>query len=175
MITSLSLCFHKTPFPYISLLHFLILLLLNTSMYFSDKMQRFNMAFSDYNQALEKERPKIQVFSKELPLSLELVTQAIETCKQQLSGTTSEYNLNGQLEHTTSTGPVLEEFIPTNKERASSPCFDEDDEQHSNKTRVQRRTARVRARRTAQLPPSMRRNCAVSMLQWRAISRLVAC
>nr|KYP53013.1 Two-component response regulator ARR2 [Cajanus cajan] len=101
-------------------------------------MHRFNMAFSDYIQALEEERRKVQVFSKELPLSLELVTQAIETCKQQLSGTTSEYNLNGQSEcseQTTSTGPVLEEFIPINKERASSPCFDEDDEQHSNKTR----------------------------------------
>lgn len=38
-------------------------------------MQRFKMGFSDYIQALEQERRKIQVFPKELPLSLELVTQ----------------------------------------------------------------------------------------------------
>jgi hypothetical protein len=38
-------------------------------------MQRFKMGFSDYIQALEEERRKIQVFPKELPLSLELVTQ----------------------------------------------------------------------------------------------------
>ncbi|CAI8604069.1 unnamed protein product [Vicia faba] len=103
-------------------------------------MQRFKMGFSDYIQALEQERRKIQVFPKELPLSLELVTQAIETCRQQLSGTTTEYNLNGQSEcseQTTSTGPVLEEFIPI-KKRASPYCEqvydeeeEEDDEQHS--------------------------------------------
>ncbi|XP_039685801.1 transcription factor HHO2 isoform X2 [Medicago truncatula] len=98
-------------------------------------MQRFKMGFSDYIQALEQERRKIQVFPKELPLSLELVTQA---CRQQLSGTTTEYNLNGQSEcseQTTSTdGPVLEEFIPI-KKRASSysqEVFDdvEDYDQH---------------------------------------------
>ncbi|TKY51673.1 Two-component response regulator ARR18 [Spatholobus suberectus] len=113
-------------------------------MYFTDKMQRLKMGFSDYIQALEEERRKIQVFSKELPLSLELVTQAIEACKQQLSGTTSEYNLNSQSEcseQTTSTeGPVLEEFIPIKKRASSSsPCCDEDDEddeQHSHKQRV---------------------------------------
>lgn len=101
-------------------------------------MQRFKMGFSDYIQALEQERRKIQVFPKELPLSLELVTQAIEACRQQLSGTTTEYNLNGQSEcseQTTSTdGPVLEEFIPI-KKRASSysqEVFDdvEDYDQH---------------------------------------------
>ncbi|KHN37827.1 Two-component response regulator ARR18 [Glycine soja] len=101
------------------------------------------MGFPDYIQTLEEERRKIQVFSKELPLSLELVTQAIEACKQQLSGTTSEYNLNGHSEcseQTTSTeGPVLEEFIPIKKMASSSPFCDEedeDDEQHSHKQRV---------------------------------------
>ncbi|KAF7802397.1 myb-like transcription factor family protein [Senna tora] len=78
------------------------------------------MEFRDYIKALEQERLKIQVFSKELPLSLELITQAIEACKQQLSGTTTEYNLHGQSEcseQTTSMeeGPVLEEFIPIKK------------------------------------------------------------
>ncbi|RDX73093.1 Transcription factor HHO3 [Mucuna pruriens] len=112
--------------------------------FFTEKMQRLKMGFPDYIQALEAERRKIQVFSKELPLSLELVTQAIEACKQQLSGTTSECNLNGQSEcseQTTSTeGPVLEEFIPIKKRASSSsPCCDEDDEddeQHSHKQRV---------------------------------------
>lgn len=101
-------------------------------------MQRFKMGFSDYIQALEQERRKIQVFPKELPLSLELVTQAIEACRQQLSGTTTEYNLNGQSEcseqTTSADGPVLEEFIPI-KKRASSysqEVFDdvEDYDQH---------------------------------------------
>ncbi|XP_027366648.1 transcription factor HHO3-like isoform X2 [Abrus precatorius] len=134
-------CFHRTPFPYIFLLplHLLHhLLLLNATTF---KMQRLKMGFPHYIQALEEERRKIQVFPKELPLSLELVTQAIEACKQQLSGTTTEYNLNGQSEcseQTTSTeGPVLEEFIPI-KKRASSPYCDEDDEdeQHSHKQNV---------------------------------------
>jgi hypothetical protein len=70
------------------------------------------------------------------------VCVAIEACRQQLSGTTTEYNLNGQQsecsEQTTSTdGPVLEEFIPI-KKRASPYCEqvyddedEEDDEQHS--------------------------------------------
>lgn len=60
---------------------------------------------------------------------------AIETCRQQLSGTTTEYNLNGQSEcseQTTSTeGPVLEEFIPI-KKRASPYCeqvYDDDDDE----------------------------------------------
>ncbi|XP_057810131.1 transcription factor HHO2-like [Salvia miltiorrhiza] len=69
----------------------------------------------DRIHALEEERRKIQVFSRELPLCLDLVTQAIEACKQQLSGTTTEYNLNGQSEcseQTSSDAPVLEEFIP---------------------------------------------------------------
>ncbi|XP_061366800.1 transcription factor HHO3-like [Gastrolobium bilobum] len=101
-------------------------------------MQRLKMGFPNYIQALEEERRKIQVFPKELPLSLELVTQAIEACRQHLSGTINDYNSNGQSEcsvQTTSTeGPVLEEFIPI-KKRASSPYCDED-EQHSHKHKV---------------------------------------
>ncbi|OIV90571.1 hypothetical protein TanjilG_19207 [Lupinus angustifolius] len=105
---------------------------------FTEKMHRLKMGFRDYIQALEQERCKIQVFSKELPLSLDLITQAIEACRQQLSGTTTEYNLNVQSEcsgQTTSMeGPVFEEFIPI-KKRASSDCDDED-EQHSHKSKV---------------------------------------
>ncbi|KAK4423601.1 Transcription factor HHO3 [Sesamum alatum] len=83
----------------------------------------------DYIHALEEERRKIQVFQRELPLCLELVTQAIEACKQQLSGTTSDYNLHGQSEcseQTSSDVPVFEEFIPI--KRASSHSDDEEQE-----------------------------------------------
>ncbi|MED6159169.1 transcription factor [Stylosanthes scabra] len=112
------------------------------------KSMMMMMGSRDYMEALEDERRKIQVFSKELPLSLDLVTQAIEACRQQLSGTTTEYNINGHMnmnnhsecsEQTTSTdnGPVLEEFIPIKKRPSSSNQDDYDyddddeDEQHS--------------------------------------------
>ncbi|KAL3336702.1 hypothetical protein AABB24_029389 [Solanum stoloniferum] len=98
---------------------------------FSEKMERCQQ----YIDALEQERTKIQVFSRELPLCLELVTQAIETYKQQLSGTTTEYNLNAQStecsddEHTSSDVPVLEEFIPL-KSTFSHEDEDEDEEEN---------------------------------------------
>ncbi|KAL0380738.1 UNVERIFIED_CONTAM: Transcription factor HHO3 [Sesamum angustifolium] len=89
----------------------------------SEKMQRCQ----DYIHALEEERRKIQVFQRELPLCLELVTQAIETCKQQLSGTTTECNLHGQSECSEQTStPVFEEFIPI--KRASSHSDGEEQE-----------------------------------------------
>ncbi|XP_051145550.1 transcription factor HRS1-like [Andrographis paniculata] len=92
---------------------------------FSQEMQTCR----DYIQALEIERRKIQVFQRELPLSLELVQQAIEACKQQLSGTAVECNLRGQSEcsdqTTSSYVPVFEEFFPI--KRAS---FHSDGEEH---------------------------------------------
>lgn len=96
----------------------------NNSTDFGEKMQRCR----EYMEALESERRKIQVFERELPLCLELVTQAIEGCRQQMSGTTNDY-FNGQSEcseQTSSEGPVLEEFIPI--KRTSSA--DEDDQEH---------------------------------------------
>lgn len=98
-----------------------------------------------YIDALEEERGKIQVFSRELPLCLELVTQAIETYKQQLSGTTTEYNLNAQSdecsddEHTSSDVPVLEEFIPlkrtfSHEEDEEEEYEDDGSESHKSKT-----------------------------------------
>ncbi|XP_057481793.1 transcription factor HHO3-like [Actinidia eriantha] len=83
----------------------------------------------EYIDALEKERCKIQVFERELPLCLDLVTQAIESCRQQLSWspTTTEY-FHGQSEcsgQTSSEVPVLEEFIPIKR----SSCSDDDEEQ----------------------------------------------
>ncbi|XP_076910920.1 transcription factor HHO2-like [Bidens hawaiensis] len=87
----------------------------------------------EYMKALESERTKIQVFQRELPLCLYLVTQAIEGCRRQLSGTTSDY-LNGQSdcsEQTSSDGPVLEQFIPikrNEKEKENKDYVDEVDE-----------------------------------------------
>ncbi|XP_054808144.1 transcription factor HHO3-like [Prosopis cineraria] len=81
----------------------------------------FMIGSSDYVKALESERLKILVFSKELPLSLDLVTRAIEALN-------SEHNLKGQSEcsgQTSSQGPVLEEFIPIKRRE------DDEDEQHS--------------------------------------------
>ncbi|GMP58795.1 hypothetical protein CsSME_00022340 [Camellia sinensis var. sinensis] len=68
------------------------------STYSSKKMQRYTQ---DYVEALQEELHKIQHFQRDLPLSLHLLTQAIEACKQQLSGTTTTL--------------VLEEFIPINR------------------------------------------------------------
>lgn len=96
---------------------------------YDEKMQRTQ----EYIDALEEERRKILVFQRELPLCLELVTQAIEACKQQLSsGTTvTEYNFHGQSEcseQTSTDGPVLEEFMPIKRALSS-----DDDEQQSRK------------------------------------------
>ncbi|XP_019459175.1 PREDICTED: myb family transcription factor EFM-like [Lupinus angustifolius] len=130
---------------------------------FAETMHPQNMEFRDYIEALEEERKKIQVFNKELPLSLELVTRAIEACKQQLSGTTTEYNLNGLSEcseqTSTEEGPVFEEFIPI-KRRASSPDYDDDDEeqQHSHKQKIPKDSTNSDWLRSVQLwnpdPPS---------------------
>ncbi|ESW25344.1 hypothetical protein PHAVU_003G028000 [Phaseolus vulgaris] len=97
-------------------------------------MLPLKMGFREYIEALEEERRKIQVFPKELPLSLELVTQAIEGCRQQLSGTVTEYNLNGQSEcseqTSTDEGPVFEEFIPI-KKMASQDSVEEEEEEEN--------------------------------------------
>ncbi|KAL9148997.1 hypothetical protein ABFS82_12G080700 [Erythranthe guttata] len=88
---------------------------------YSEKMQKCN----DYIHALEEERSKIQVFQRDLPLCLDLVTQAIETCKQQLthekSGCNSEQTSNDDVV------PVLEEFMPI--KRAADSDSDQDQDQ----------------------------------------------
>ncbi|XAR55840.1 hypothetical protein NMG60_11036054 [Bertholletia excelsa] len=87
----------------------------------------------EYIEALEEERRKIQVFQRELPLSLELVTQAIEACKQQMSGATVAECFQGQSEcseQTSSGGPVLEEFIPIKRALSSD---EEEEESHKPK------------------------------------------
>ncbi|KAL3644641.1 transcription factor [Castilleja foliolosa] len=98
---------------------------------FSEKIQRCQ----DYMQALEQERRKILVFQRELPLCLHLVTQAIESCEQQLSGTIAKTECdlqNRQLsecsEQTSSDAPVLEEFIPILKRSSSNSDCEEEQE-----------------------------------------------
>lgn len=97
---------------------------------YTEKMQRCQ----SYMVALEAERRKIQVFERELPLCLELVTQAIEGCRQQMSGTTTDYFNGGQSEcseQTSSEAPVLEEFIPLKRTFST-----DEDEQKSRKDKI---------------------------------------
>ncbi|KAL1189656.1 Transcription factor HHO1 [Cardamine amara subsp. amara] len=86
----------------------------------------------EYIEALEEERRKINVFQRELPLCLELVTQAIEAYKKEISGTTTE-NLYGQSEcseHTTGKcGPVLDLFIPIKHSSTSIEEVDDKDDE----------------------------------------------
>ncbi|XVE85970.1 hypothetical protein DITRI_Ditri17bG0134600 [Diplodiscus trichospermus] len=102
------------------------------NMDYAQKMRRCH----EYVEALEEERRKIQVFQRELPLCLELVTQAIEACKKEISGssTTTDYmhGLSECSEQTSSDVPVLEEFIPIKR---STDASEEDDEQESHKSR----------------------------------------
>lgn len=86
---------------------------------YSDKMQ----GCQDYIHALQEEHKKIQVFRRELPLCLELVTQAIDACKKQLSDGQSECS-----EQISSEGPILEDFIAIKKVSSSS-----DDDERSKK------------------------------------------
>ncbi|CAD5164557.1 transcription factor NIGT1 [Musa acuminata AAA Group] len=57
--------------------------------------------YHDYIRALKEERKKIEVFQRELPLCLQLVTQAIESVRHRAGEEEGVYE-----------GPVLEEFIP---------------------------------------------------------------
>ncbi|KAL8161334.1 hypothetical protein V2J09_012823 [Rumex salicifolius] len=101
---------------------------------FKEKLQKCH----GYLNALEEERCKIEMFQRELPLCLELVTRAIEACKQQISDptdvaaavTTTEC-LNGQSEcseQTTSNGPVFEEFIPIKRSYSLEQAKQEDED-----------------------------------------------
>lgn len=76
----------------------------------------------EYIECLEEERRKIQVFQRELPLCLDLVSQAIETCRKEISFPGKPESF----EHKSKGGPVLEEFIPM--KNVSS--FSQEDEQH---------------------------------------------
>ncbi|KFK44548.1 hypothetical protein AALP_AA1G271100 [Arabis alpina] len=73
--------------------------------------------------ALEEEQKKIHAFQRELPLCLQLVTLAIESCRKELE------QIHGQSECSVQTtsecGAVFEEFIPINK-WSSSSSFNKD-------------------------------------------------
>ncbi|XP_065880319.1 transcription factor HHO3-like [Euphorbia lathyris] len=107
----------------------------------AEKMQRCHK----YVEALEEEKRKIQVFQRELPLCLELVTQAIEASKKELSGTTTDC-IHGQSEECSEqsnssegTRPmVLEEFMPIKRTHSSSDNDndDDDDEEHHSHKRI---------------------------------------
>ncbi|KAJ0725146.1 putative transcription factor MYB-HB-like family [Helianthus annuus] len=85
----------------------------------------------EYIEALEEERKKIQVFERELPLCLELVSQAIERCRQQMTVGINEY-LDGQSDQTTNECPVLEEFIPMKSTSSTNEDVDDlQQKQHS--------------------------------------------
>ncbi|KAK4763343.1 hypothetical protein SAY86_009111 [Trapa natans] len=80
-----------------------------------------------YMEALEEERCKIQVFRRELPLCLDLVTRAIEMCKCQLRETacsmeeTSGLIMSECLEKSsTEEGGAVLEFIPIKRGISSS-------------------------------------------------------
>ncbi|XP_074561636.1 transcription factor HHO2-like [Curcuma longa] len=74
-----------------------------------ERGQRFR---HDYIRALEEERKKIEVFQRELPLCLQLVTQAIESVEEQMC----------EEERSAVSGnePVLAEFIPLKPSLAST-------------------------------------------------------
>ncbi|KAM2193568.1 hypothetical protein ACFX1R_027840 [Malus domestica] len=59
----------------------------------------------EFLSRLEEERLKIDAFKRELPLSMQLLTTAVEASRQQLQAYRTN-NIQGQ------TRPVLEEFIP---------------------------------------------------------------
>ncbi|XP_038885697.1 transcription factor HHO3-like [Benincasa hispida] len=93
-------------------------------MVFSDKMQeiaaKMGFTLSDFAETLEQERRKVIMFQRELPLCLQLVSHAIDCCRQQLSGTTTENRQSECSEQTSSDmGPILEEFIPINRNGVS--------------------------------------------------------
>ncbi|KAJ0252902.1 Transcription factor HHO1 [Hirschfeldia incana] len=97
----------------------------------------------EYIEALEEERRKINVFQRELPLCLELVTQAIETYKKDISGATTE-NLYGQSECSEQTTGecegILDLFRPIKHSSTSleeeEEEIDIDDEHESNETGI---------------------------------------
>ncbi|KAG7586323.1 Homeobox-like domain superfamily [Arabidopsis thaliana x Arabidopsis arenosa] len=90
---------------------------------YAKKMQKCH----EYVEALEEEQKKIQVFQRELPLCLELVTQAIEACRKELSGTTTTSEQCSEQTTSVCGGPVFEEFIPIKKR---SLCEEEEDGEH---------------------------------------------
>lgn len=90
--------------------------------------------YQEYIGALEEERRKIQVFQRELPLCLDLVSQAIERCREEMSETRFNRCCDQQRcrDHQ---GPVLEEFIPI-KPTSSRNEDDNEKKQISKKSNI---------------------------------------
>ncbi|CAN8266516.1 unnamed protein product [Cochlearia groenlandica] len=100
----------------------------------------------EYIEALEEERRKINVFQRELPLCLELVSQAIEAYKKEISlVTTREKHVYGQSEEcseetTGECGTILDLFIPITKHSSTSTQDhddDDDDDDESHETCIE--------------------------------------
>uniref|UniRef100_A0A0A9G3F3 HTH myb-type domain-containing protein n=1 Tax=Arundo donax TaxID=35708 RepID=A0A0A9G3F3_ARUDO len=78
----------------------------------------------EYLLALEDESRKIQVFQRELPLCLDLVTQTIEGMRSQMDGVGSEETVRDH-------GPVLEEFMPLKPSLSLSSSDEEHESTHA--------------------------------------------
>ncbi|CAH8358892.1 unnamed protein product [Eruca vesicaria subsp. sativa] len=96
----------------------------------AQKMQRCH----EYVEALKEEQKKIQVFQRELPLCLELVTQAIEACKKELSGTSTTSEQCSEQTASVCGGPVFEEFIPIKKRNNE----DEEEGEHESSHEIEK-------------------------------------
>ncbi|KAF8094023.1 hypothetical protein N665_0371s0008 [Sinapis alba] len=99
---------------------------------YAKKMQRCH----EYVEALKEEQKKIQVFQRELPLCLELVTQAIEACKKELSVTSTTSEQCSEQTASVCGGPVFEEFIPIKKK--SNNEEEEDDGEHQSHEEIEK-------------------------------------
>ncbi|CAA7410371.1 unnamed protein product [Spirodela intermedia] len=95
------------------------------------KAEEKERSYQDYLYALQEERKKIQVFHRELPLSLHLVTYAIESCRRQIAAELfpprADFRSGHEDEELISDGaPALEEFIPM-KLNSSTPEVDDEE------------------------------------------------
>ncbi|KGN60646.1 myb family transcription factor EFM [Cucumis sativus] len=81
-----------------------------------------NQQLEDLLSCLEAERLKIDAFKRELPLCMQLLTNALETSRQQLQGCRSvnSNNNNDENDHQNSQKPILEEFIPLKQTTSES-------------------------------------------------------
>ncbi|XP_065849874.1 myb family transcription factor EFM [Euphorbia lathyris] len=68
------------------------------------------LKLEEFLSRLEQERQKIDVFKRELPLCMQLLTNAVETSRQQLQAYRG--NQGGR--------PILEEFIPLNNDKSDN-------------------------------------------------------
>ncbi|XP_078428479.1 transcription factor HHO2-like [Wolffia australiana] len=82
------------------------------------KAEKKGKSYVEYLSALEEERKKIQVFQRELPFSLHLVTYAIESCRRQIAAelfppsSSNVRSENVEEEPLSDGAPALEEFLP---------------------------------------------------------------